>query len=55
MSFQIGAADERAAIVTFLRTKTNLRALASLIEDGLHRASAKDLEAFCKRRQVKVK
>jgi hypothetical protein len=54
MSDDLGADLERSTIVLFLRSFTNLKPLAQLIQDGAHAFPRKELIDYCKRRGVNV-
>ena len=43
---------ERAVVVAFLRKHTNLRALATLIEDAAHWMPPAQLRAYCEKRGI---
>lgn len=47
-----GIAAERAAIVAFLRRRTNLTALATLIEARMHLKPAKEQNDYCARHKI---
>ena len=49
------AAEERAAVVKFLRERTNLLALADLIEWGGHNWNEEALKAYCAENKVSIK
>lgn len=50
--YQKGRSDERAAVVAFLRKRTNLSKLAEILERGIHVASEKEQNDFAARNQV---
>lgn len=50
--YQKGRADERTAIVAFLRRHTNLNALAALLEDGQHAKTPRELADYCARNKL---
>lgn len=49
--YQRGASDERAAIVAWLRRRTHLKALADMLERGMHRKPDKDANDYAARNQ----